>query len=257
MRDTLLSANVMTLLTLFSQLTMLVGAWALLGCLWEIMEASTEGLGEAASIRVAHLLAIGRPDMAKKVSYKVLYLAGIAAVSITSLLYMTGKYLVILLSTESTLQHLMYDTIPIIGLANLTMSFAQACWSLIGAQGRFRVATGIVLVSRWLITMPIALISVLGFFLDLNSVSGSLVVGFSTASCVLSYVVLRSNWEELSKIMQEMNLSIDGNCLGSIEGYDEDDFSDADDDKDESNVEPRQMNTAAPADSLRRRSLNP
>ena len=50
-----------------------MSAWALLGSMWEVLEASTEGIGEAAAIRVAYLLAVGQPEQAKLLSYKVIY----------------------------------------------------------------------------------------------------------------------------------------------------------------------------------------
>lgn len=152
-----------------------------------------------------------------------MYFSFVQAVFVTSIIYMLGKYLAMLLSTDPTLQHLMYDVIPLIGLANITMSFAQAGWSLTGAQGRYRLATLIIFVSRWLVTMPMALVSIFGFSLDLNSVSGSLVVGYATASCTLAYVVLRSDWERLTRIMQDMNNPLDDSNF--LENFDDEDDS--------------------------------
>jgi hypothetical protein len=200
-----------------------VATWALLSCVWEILEASTEGIGEAAATRVAYLLAVAQPELARKLSLKVMYFSFVQAVFVTSIIYMLGKYLAMLLSTDPTLQHLMYDVIPLIGLANITMSFAQAGWSLTGAQGRYRLATLIIFVSRWLVTMPMALVSIFGFSLDLNSVSGSLVVGYATASCTLAYVVLRSDWERLTRIMQDMNNPLDDSNF--LENFDDEDDS--------------------------------
>ena len=210
----------------FCDATRQVATWALLSCVWEILEASTEGIGEAAATRVAYLLAVAQPELARKLSNKVMYFSFVQAAFVTSIIYMLGKYLAMLLSTDPTVQHMMYDVIPFIGLANIPMSFAQAGWSLTGAQGRYRLATLIIFVSRWLVTMPMALVSIFGFFLDLNSVSGSLVVGYATASCTLAYVVLRSDWERLTTIMQEMNTPMDDKFLEDF-----DDKGDSDDDE--------------------------
>ena len=85
------------------------------------------------------------------------------------------------------------------------MAFSRVSWSLIGAQGRFRLATSVVFFSRWLVTIPVALVTIFVFFLDLSSVGGSLVVGYATASCALTFIVIRTDWERLSRTMQEMD----------------------------------------------------
>ncbi|OEU22681.1 hypothetical protein FRACYDRAFT_267358 [Fragilariopsis cylindrus CCMP1102] len=53
--------------------------------------------------------------------------------------------------------------------------------------------------------MPCALISIYVFDLDLNAVCGSLAVGYATASCALMFIVLRSDWDRLVRLMREMN----------------------------------------------------
>ena len=108
------------------------------------------------------------------------------------------------------------------------MSFAQVSWSLIGAQSRFRLATVVIFIARWLVTMPIALICIFGFKMDLNSVSGALVVGYSTASCALAYFVLRSDWERLATLMAEINNTMDEVGLDSLDDFD---ASEGDDDE--------------------------
>lgn len=104
---------------------------------------------------------------------------------------------------------------------------------LVAFAGRFRLATSVVFFSRWLITTPVALIAIFVFFLDLNSVNGALVVGYATASCVLTFIVLRSDFERLSRLMQEMNNPVQGG-LEYLEDFDDELSDDDDDDDDES-----------------------
>jgi hypothetical protein len=35
------------------------------------------------------------------------------------------------------------ELVPFVGMANLTMTFGMQCWSLIGAQGKYKLATWI------------------------------------------------------------------------------------------------------------------
>jgi MatE len=199
-----------------------VVTWALLGALWDVLEAWTEGIGEAAATQVAFLLSVGQADRARNLSYGVVYMAVIQAMVISSALFMLGQYLAVIFSTDPTIQHLTNNSIAMIGVANVVMTFAQITWSLVGAQGRFRLGTAIIFFSRWLVTVPCAVVSIYVFLLDLNSVSGSLVVGYATASCALMFVIARSDWDRLVRLMQEMNLPFARAPRPSSGGHDDD-----------------------------------
>ena len=219
--------------------------WALLGAFWDFFEALTEGIGEAAANQVAYLLSVGATSQAKNLCYGVIYMAVTEALLVTSALYMSGQYLAVLFTTDPTIQHLMNNTIVMIGFGNVIMTFSQIVWSLVGAQGRFRLATFVIFISRWLVTMPCALISIYVFTLDLNAVSGSLVVGYATASCALMFVVLRSDWDRLVRLMRIMNKPLGSSTveqerkeeMGATDDpifglVDLDDFDDSSDDSD-------------------------
>jgi hypothetical protein len=44
---------------------------------------------------------------------------------------------------DATLQAMLAELVPFVGMANLTMTFGMQCWSLIGAQGKYKLATWI------------------------------------------------------------------------------------------------------------------
>jgi len=199
-----------------------VATWALLGAFWDFFEALTEGIGEAAANQVAYLLSVGQIDSAKRLCYGAILIAVTQAVLVTSALFMSGQYLAVLFTTDPAIQHIMNDTIVLMGFANVIMAFSQITWSLVGAQGRFRLATFAIFFSRWLVTMPCAIISIYVFRFDLNAVSGSLVVGYATACCALMFIVLRSDWDRLARLMQVMNqpplAHSDDNNRNTVEG---------------------------------------
>jgi Na+-driven multidrug efflux pump len=172
--------------------------------LWDVLEAFTEGIGEASAIQVAFLLAAAQPERAKKLSYSILYVGFIQSLLVTSCLYMGGRYLAILVTNDQVLQYMTNESLALLGLANITMSFSQVAWSLIGAQGRFRLGTKVMFFSRWLVTIPLACVTIFFLYLDLSCIGGCLVVGYSTASCVLTCIVLKSDWERLMHLMQEV-----------------------------------------------------
>jgi Na+-driven multidrug efflux pump len=223
-----------------------VATWIVLGAFWDFMEAFTEGIGEAAANQVAFLLSLGHAEVAKDLSYSAVYWACIQSLLVTSGLLMSGQYLAVLFSTDPTIQHLFNNTIAMISAANVAMTFSQINWSLVGSQGRFRLATVVIFFSRWFVIVPVAAVSIFGFNLNLNAVAGSLVVGYSTASSALLFILLNSDWDRLASIMRSMSApanTLEGNddnkvkekndavdpALGEL---DLDDFEDSSDDSD-------------------------
>ena len=213
-----------------------VAAWAMLGALWDVLEALTEGIGEAAATQVAFLLVACQPERARRLANTVMYLAVMQSLIVTSLLYSLGKYLIVIWTLDTTLQHFINNSIALLGLANVTMAFSQVGWSLIGAQGRFRLATSVVFAARWLVTIPAALLMIFVWKLDIDALGGALVLGYSTSLCAMTFIVLRSDWERLSYCLQDMNLPKGtvpavGGDNNNVE--DEDDHGDPFDDEDD------------------------
>ena len=225
---TLLEFSVWPLLTLCCKQmgAAQAAAWAILGVtVWEVLTALTEGLGEAASIRLAFSFGSGRPDVAQTLSRKVLYLALVQGVLVTALLYLFGRLIAAGLSAEPVLQHLLYNALPLLGLANIALNLSQAGWSVVGAQGRFRLATLLVWTCTWCVAIPMALVAVFGFELDdVSALAGSLAVGYASASSALTYVVLRSDWMRISQSLLELNPTTSHACGGGDEDEDDDDY---------------------------------
>jgi Na+-driven multidrug efflux pump len=174
-----------------------------MGIVWEVFEASTEGIGDAAAVRVSFLLAEGQPVQAKILSNKVVFLALVGSLLATSVFLMAGPNITVSLTTDSTLENLLNGLVGMTGLANVAMAFAQVYWSLVGAQGRFGLASSTILLCRWLVTMPLAFSFIFGLTYDLRAVAGSIAVGYATASSFLAYCVYQSDWQSLSVAAQE------------------------------------------------------
>lgn len=200
-----------------------VATWGILGSIWELFEASTEGLGEAAAIRVAYHLGKGNPIMARVSSYKSMLLSTLLSVFITSVFFMCGQNLPTWFTSDPTLQHMLNDLIPLVGFGNITMTAGMVCWSLVGAQGRYRLSTLIVMVSSWLVTLPLAALFVFGLTITLKGIVGAVIMGYSTAATALLYVILRSDWARLSKIIQELNA-----MTGEVDSSDDEDDESSD-----------------------------
>ena len=182
-----------------------VATWSILGVIWKLLESSTEGIGEAAAIRVAYHLGHNNPIMAKRSSNKALFVASVQSLFVTSLLFMGGKNVASLMTSDATLQKLLNDTMALLGLGNVLMTYSMVTWNLVGAQGRYRLATLVILLSRWLVTIPCAVLFAYGFIFDLESIIGSMIIGFATGGLCMAYVLFRSDWSRLAKILQELN----------------------------------------------------
>lgn len=98
------------------------------------------------------------------------------------------------------------ENIPLIAFGNIVMTGGNTCWAIIGAQGRYRVATFIFFLSSWVVTIPLAAISVYALFLDLKGLTATVIIGFLCACTTLGYVLLLSDWPRLSEKVRAVNL---------------------------------------------------
>lgn len=169
----------------------------------------TEGLGEAASVRVSYYLAEGFPEAAKLMASKVACIAFVEALIVSSILLVAGPNIVVAITTDTILEIMENQLIGLTALANLSMTFTQIYWSLAGAQGSYGAASATILFSRWLLTLPIAAICVFPYNFGLDSLAGCVSVGYATAAFVLSLRVFNSDWKALSQAAQEELLPLD------------------------------------------------
>lgn len=99
-------------------------------------------------------------------------------------------------SQDATLQSMILELVPLACVGNITMAIGMLCWSLIGAQGRFRLATLISFLSGWLVTVPLGALFVYGMNFDLQGLVAAVTLGYSVSGTVLMYLLIRSNWDK-------------------------------------------------------------
>lgn len=222
------------LLTLFVQAVgpAEVATWAMFASMWDVLEASTEGISEAAAIRVAYHLSATQPILAKKLAHKALFWTIVQALLYTSVLLLAGRHIIVALTVDYTLQHLLDQLIGLMALANLSMAFAHVCWSLVGAQGRFNLATLVMLVCRWLVTMPLSLIFIFAMNYDEETLAGAIAMGTATSASVLATILFSSDWNDVAQelYLQGLLSCDDDDDFDFSFGDDDDDSDDSDDD---------------------------
>jgi len=210
-----------------------------MGVVWEVFEATTEGLGSAGAVRISYYLSENLPEQAKRMSMKVVFLAAVQAFSLVSFFLILGPNITVALIVDPVLQDMFLELVGMTSLAYFSMTFAQIFWSLVGAQGRFSIATAWILVNRWFVIFPIAAICVFGYHFESDSVSAAVAIGYSTAAFALAYVITWTDWPRMAlEAREEVSPTAeDAAELSSVDaGVDEDLLDDDDDSSDGSSV---------------------
>jgi uncharacterized membrane protein YgcG len=182
-----------------------VAAWALLGTIWEALELYTEAIANAAEVRCAFLLGAGRPMQAKMSAYKSILIGFVTSVLLTGVVFIAGDDLPRWLTKDPVLQKLVADLIPIFGVGNIALTLGNMAWTLVGAQGRIRLSTTVGFLGSWMVTTPLAALSCLVFRFDLTAMTATVVLGYMMSGSCNTYVLLRSDWEDLSLRVIEDN----------------------------------------------------
>lgn len=199
-----------------------VAAWAILGSIWDIFYSTTSGIGDAAEIRVSRHFGENCPSMARLSGYKALFLSMTVA-AVISIVYMSLQYrLPAWFTKDETLQTMLSELVPFVGVANLTMQFGMTCWSLIGAQGKYKLATWVAFVSKWGVAMPMAAILVFIVRMDLQGLTAAVVIGYVSTGATLSYVLLSTDWKHIAIKIQERNNDAGAGESGENEFAEED-----------------------------------
>jgi MatE len=204
-----------------------VAAWGLLGTLWDALELVTEAVADAGEVRTAFLLGAGRPAQAKLSSFKSMYLGVAVSVFITSCMFIAGEDIPTWLTNDPTLQRMTAELIPLFGIGNIALSIGNMSWTLVGAQGRFRLSTSVGLSGAWLVTIPLAAVLTIVYNMDLQGQTAAIVIGYMASGTVNTYILIQSDWPKLSRrvIAQAGGMIDDKDDSSSSSSSDSDDSS--------------------------------
>ena len=186
-----------------------VATWAMMGIVWEVFEAFTEGLGEASAVRVTYYLTENLPVLSEQLAHKAVFLSIMESTILTAIFLLIGPNLAVALTRDAVLQHLFNDLVPMVALANIAMSLAQIWWSLVGAQGYFSRASAVILANRWFLIIPLSCILIYPASYDLSGVAAAITVGHTCAGTLLARLVFQSDWAAAARQYQEDSGGID------------------------------------------------
>ncbi len=177
--------------------------WAVLGYVWDVFESTTGALGSAGEVRCSHQLGKGDPELAKLSSYKTMFMALLVSMISTTIFFSLHNVLPAFLTTDETIQDMLVTLFPLVGLGNVMMSVGMVCWSLVGAQLRYQLATKIATATSLGITLPLAATFTIALNYDLKGLTFSVVVGYLMTAMILTTILLISDWEKLSNRIRE------------------------------------------------------
>lgn len=183
-----------------------VAAWAILGSIWDVFYSATSGIGDAAALRVGLHFGANHPNMAKLAGYKALLISMSVATIVSIFFFSLQDRIPGWFTVDPTLQAMLRELMPFVGVGNFSMQFGMTAWSLIGAQGRYDLATRVSFVSSWGVCMPLAAIFVFYFRVNLQGLTAAVVVGYVTTGASLSYVLLSTNWKQMAQHIQQENV---------------------------------------------------
>lgn len=164
-----------------------------------------DGLADAVEVRVGFRMGAGEMMLAKASAYKGMYLAVVISVYGTAALFLMSGHLPGWLTPDPTLQHMIFETLPLIGFGQILMSVGMVCWNILGAQGRVRLATLIEFISSWILVIPMAAVLVFVYNYNLMGMVGPLVLGYTIGCVVIIYILFTSDWTQLSDKVVEQN----------------------------------------------------
>jgi multidrug resistance protein, MATE family len=220
-----------------------VAAWSLLGTLWSAVEALTAAIGDAAEVRCSFLLGCGKPTHAQVSAYKSMLISTIVSLLATSILFILGEDVALWMTGDPVLQRLMIDLLPLLGLGNMMMTVGTTSWTLLGSQGRYRLATSVALGGSWGVTLPLAALASVALNLNLEGQTAAVVLGYMTSGTINACFLFSSNWEAISQGV------IDSHC---VEDHTNDPSKDTDlsDDKSVSSHKSNTESEIVPADAM-------
>ena len=182
-----------------------VAAWGIIESLWDIFEATTQGLMEAGAMRLAFHLGKGDINKSPTSAWKTLFLSTLLRTVTTGVLFLCSENLSSWFTKDETLQDMVNSVIPIIGIGNILMVFGMVSWELVCAQGRFKLATTISAAMSFCITIPLSALFCFYFRFDLKGIVSAIVIGYSTTGLVFAVTLLLSDWKKVSDIIIQQN----------------------------------------------------
>mmetsp|Transcript_3310 Transcript_3310/g.9402 ORF Transcript_3310/g.9402 Transcript_3310/m.9402 type:complete len:774 (+) Transcript_3310:3-2324(+) len=199
-----------------------VAAWGLFGYVWTVLEYISDGVADASEVRCGIHLGADFPERARLCAYKCIFLGILTSLVATSLLFIIAEDAVKWITPDETLQRMMLEMMPLVGAGQIAMTTGVMSWAIIGAQGRYRLATTVQFFSSWGAAIPLSAVFTYVLNLNLQGLVGALTIGYTLAGTVNTYILMRSDWTKIAQIISERNADDDSSSSSSSSSSDDD-----------------------------------
>lgn len=144
-------------------------------------------------------------ETSKLSCWKTLFLSTLFACILSIVFFIVSPYVPDWYTDDATLRGMIAAQLPLIGIGNIFMVFGMTSWSLIGAQGRYEVATLVSATVTICVTIPLAASFCIGMRYSLISLVAAVVIGYSTTGLILGFILQTSDWVHISKCICALN----------------------------------------------------
>jgi hypothetical protein len=103
------------------------------------------------------------------------------------------------MTNDPVLQNMVADLIPLFAIANIALGMDTMSSTLVGSQGRSRLATTLGIAAIWVVSIPLAALFSILMNIDLQGQTAAVAIGSMISSTLNTYVLLQSDWDELSR----------------------------------------------------------
>lgn len=176
-------------------------AWAMLGNLWSILKFFSDGFADAAETQCALHLFSNNHNLARSSANKSQFLGYFSSICVTSLLFIVGTEFTKAMSPDPTLQRLLVELFPLVGIGNVVLASGSISASLLAAQERSGMATLVQFLGNWCLTLAIGCIFSFAFRIDLQGLTTAVVLGLGLASAGNSFLLHRSEWDVMASTL--------------------------------------------------------
>jgi hypothetical protein len=176
-----------------------VVAWGILGTVWNALGEVIGAVADSAEARCTFLLGIGEPLRAKLSCYKSLFIGFVFSTVVTSCILIAGEDIPTWMTSNPVLQNIVADLIPLFAIAIIALGMDTMSSTLVGSQGRSRLATALNIATIWVVSIPLAALFSILMNIDLQGQTAAVAIGSMISSTLNTYILLQSQWDELSR----------------------------------------------------------
>jgi MATE family multidrug resistance protein len=176
-----------------------VVAWAILGTVWNALGEVIGAVADSAEARCTFLLGIGEPLRAKLSCYKSMFIGFVFSTVVTSCILIAGEDFPTWMTSNPVLQNFVADLMPLFAIANIALGMNTMSSTLVGSQGRSRLATALGIAAIWVVSIPLTVLFSILMNIDLQGQTAAVTIGSMISSTLNTYILLQSDWDELSR----------------------------------------------------------